>query len=165
MESTPPKPKYASSYEREIDDILEAQMNEISKDDPVFNGYQQLSEPNPTILQPMKLSNRVPSTKVPTKANGPGSVSNLKPKLTKTMKKQSKLLPKKTMQSVHRQAPVMMHNNAILQVQYKRLLVMQAIAINRYHLIQHRRMLLGALQVNQLRKRVDQILKAASFQG
>ena len=62
-------PKYASSYERDIDEIMEAQMDHISNDDPVYNGYQQLSEPNPTSPSPIKLSNPFPSAKIPTKGN------------------------------------------------------------------------------------------------
>ena len=62
-------PKCASSYERDIDEIMEAQMDHISNDDPVFNGYQQLSESNPTSPSPIKLSKRSPSAKIPTKGN------------------------------------------------------------------------------------------------
>ena len=62
-------PKYASSYERDIDEIMEAQMDHISNDDPVFNEYQQLSEPSPPSPLPMKLSKRSPSAKVLTKGN------------------------------------------------------------------------------------------------
>ena len=62
-------PKYASSYERDIDEIMEAQMDHISNDDPVFNGYQQLSEPNPTSPLQIKLPKPFPKAKVPTKGN------------------------------------------------------------------------------------------------
>ena len=62
-------PKCASSYERDIDEIMEAQMDHISNDDPVYNGYQQLSEQSPASPAPIKLSKRSPSAKVLTKGN------------------------------------------------------------------------------------------------
>ena len=97
--------------------------------------------------------------------------SSLKPKFAKTMKKQIPILSKKQIpilpkiQQVHQHAPVMTKTRQMVQSQYimyNRILAMRIYAFNRHCMIQHQ--IMGALRVQQLRKRINQILKTSNIQ-
>ena len=87
------------------------------------------------------------------------------------MKKQIPILPKKQIsilpkiQQVHQHATVMPETRSMLQAQYSmynRMLAMRIYAFNRHCMIQHQ--IMGAWRVQQLRKRINQILKTSNIQ-